>query len=663
MFEMPVETLINDRSISPSSASALHASTLLDQRWQQHGVGLEQNLVRLYGERQASALLLALREIMQLSLTQRSAALHALDQARLAQPDWFCQQDMLAYCAYVDRFAGTLSGVQERIPHLQNLGVRYLHLLPFLKARAGENDGGFAVASFEEVQPELGSIDDLQALCTKLREAGISLCSDLVLNHVADDHAWAMAAKAGDSFYQDFFHHFDDRRMPDLYEQDLGQIFPQAAPGNFSYVQALEKWVWTTFYPFQWDLNYANPQVFLHMVKALLQLANWGVEVFRLDSTAFLWKRLGTNCMNQVEAHWILQALRDIVSIAAPAVLLKAEAIVPTAELPPYLGHADGAVQECHIAYHSSLMAAGWVALAEQNVDALRAVLRNTPVLPPQTTWLTYVRCHDDIGWNVLRAELAQKKVEELSEGLSEGAGSADGSLERLQLVSNFYAGGANSYADGLRFQASDPNAVHGTVGMTAALCGVRGDDVAANAVAVRRMLMLYSLAMSFGGMPLLYMGDELGQGNDVSYQNDTQRQHDARWLQRPYFDQTAFEAVQAGRDCSVAAALYHGLCRMSAQRRQLPALAAHATRELLELASPTLFAFERRASVALDAPHTAVCVFNFSETEQSFNLQSLVANQHSLRYWHGLDGEGALNQATRQCFKIAPYDAIWFYA
>ncbi|HWW72509.1 MAG TPA: alpha-amylase family glycosyl hydrolase, partial [Duganella sp.] len=358
---------------------------------------LRRLLAGLYGERaDFDAWLGDLMESLGKLYAERPPELRALDIQRAAQPAWFLNQRMLGYCAYVQNFGGSLNGVADRIPYLEELGISYLHLLPFLRPREGENDGGFAVTSFDEVDPALGTNADLHELTTRLRTAGISLCSDFILNHVADDNQWALAAKAGDPKARAMFHVFPDRDMPDRHERTLGQVFPQVAPGNFTYVEAMGGWVWTTFYPYQWDMNWSNPDVFAAMAAAMLRLANRGIEVFRLDSTAFLWKREGTNSMNQPEAHQLLQALRAIVDIVAPGVLLKAEAIVPTRELPAYLGST--AAPECHIAYHSSLMAAGWVALAEQNTGVLREVIRNTPPLPSAATWLSYLRCHDDIG-------------------------------------------------------------------------------------------------------------------------------------------------------------------------------------------------------------------------------------------------------------------------
>jgi amylosucrase len=523
----------------------------------------------------------------------RPAELRALDEQRAAQPDWFLSQRMLGYCAYVQNFGGDLNGVAARIPYLQELGVSYLHLLPFLRARAGENDGGFAVSSFDEVEPSLGTNADLEALTTQLRAAGVSLCSDFILNHVADDHAWAVAAKAGDAQARAMFLVYPDRTMPDRYEATLGQVFPQVAPGNFT--EALDGWVWSTFYPYQWDLNYANPAVFSEMAAAMLRLANRGIEVFRLDSTAFLWKREGSNSMNQPEAHQILQALRAIVDIVAPGVLLKAEAIVPTQELPAYLGSA--AARECHIAYHSSLMAAGWLALSEQGTGVLREVIRNTPDLPPAASWLNYVRCHDDIGWNVLRAEAV--------------AGGRDANA-RLARAARFFTGAESSYAAGASFQSTDPNAAHGSNGMAASLVGLEtAQTEEERLLAMRRLLLLHGLALSFGGLPVLYMGDELAMENDYSYLQRPQHAMDSRWLQRPVLDRAAWQL----RDDAGASAgqMYQSLRRLVQARRQHDELAANVPRALLDDAPDGLLVLARGERF--------VTLMNFSGTPQTYAL------------------------------------------
>ncbi len=566
-----------------------------ERRYAAHGPALRTCLQSLYGdtpgfEQWYGSLLSAIGELH----GARSPALTELDTARAAQPDWFMGQQMLGYCSYVDRFGGDLRGVAARIPHLQELGVRYLHLLPFLKMREGENDGGFAVASFEEVEPRFGSNADLEALTGALRSAGISLCSDFILNHVADDHAWARGARDGDQRLRGLFHVFPDRSKPDAYERTLGQVFPQAAPGNFTFVPALDGWAWTTFYPYQWDLNWSNPEVFSAMAATLLRLANRGIEVFRLDSTAFLWKREGTNCMNQPEAHLILQALRALASIAAPGVLLKAEAIVPMRELPAYFGQA--AQPECHIAYHSSLMAAAWGSLAEQDASLVRSVVAGTPPLPPQASWLSYVRCHDDIGWNVLRAEAA------------EGGHDAQA---RLAAISRFFAGAEGSFARGEAFQSSDPHAAHGSNGMAASLAGLEGAGGDAEVLALRRLLLLHGLVLGFGALPVLYMGDELGQTNDYSFRQRPDRAMDSRWLQRPMLDEQRFaerhdSSTQSGR-------VYAALRSLVAARQRLPALAAGEPRSLLPSA-PQVLALQRGPAF--------LALYNFSGKPQQFTLE-----------------------------------------
>ena len=231
----------------------------------------------------------------------RPDRLRALDRRRAEAPGWFQHQRMIGLMAYTDHFAGTLSGVRAKIPYLQELGITYLHLMPLLKPREGPNDGGYAVQDYRAVNPALGTMDDLRALADALHDADMILVADLVMNHTAREHAWARAACAGDARYRAFYYTFADRTTPDRYEQSLPEVFPDFAPGNFTYVDALARWVWTTFYDFQWDLNYRNPDVFVHMLREMLFLANVGIDALRLDAVPYLWKEMGTNCQNRPE--------------------------------------------------------------------------------------------------------------------------------------------------------------------------------------------------------------------------------------------------------------------------------------------------------------------------------------------------------------------------
>ena len=571
---------------------------------------LRDRLALLYGNNSDFEIWLEKLLLQTLSAaSMRSQELWQLDLAREQQPGWQ-HNAALAYCAYVDKFGGTLRGVTERISHLQELGVTYLHLLPFLKAGTPPNDGGFAVASYSEIEPALGTEDDLRALTAQLRQAGISLCSDFVLNHVSNEHTWAQQALAGHKEYQAYFHWRQNSEEVAQWEPYLSQVFPGTAPGNFTFVPQVNASAWTTFYPYQWDLNYSNPAVFADMAQALLNLANQGVESFRLDSTAFLWKRLGTACQNQPEVHHILQALRALVDIAAPGVLLKAEAIMPTRELPPYFGLGGTPGPECHVAYHSSLMTAGWLALAEQDAQVLREVLAQTPPLPAGCSWMTYVRCHDDIGWNVLQPELIALGTEP---------------APRLLQASRFFAGDLpGGYARGETFQANDASSVHGTNGMTSALAGLASAQTAqARQLATDRLLLLHGLSQFVGGLPLIYMGDEFALGNTPASEMAAREGTDGRELQRPQFDEAAF-ALRRDPD-TTQSKVFQTLCHMSHARRQHSGLRADLALQVVDLDCSAVLGLRRGEGF--------LGLFNFSEKTFQLDLAKLRHGGSAIRW------------------------------
>ena len=446
----------------------------------------------------------------------RPDELHALDERRLAAPDWFQRPDALGYAAYADRFAGTLAGVAAHVDHLTDLGVTYLHLMPLLTPRAGPNDGGYAVADYRSVRADLGDMDDLRDLATTLRERGISLCIDLVLNHTAREHPWAEAARAGDAAKRDYYLVFDDRGLPDQYERSMPEVFPDFAPGSFSWDDELGGWVWTTFNSYQWDLNWANPAVLSEFADILLGLANLGVEVFRLDAIAFLWKRLGTTCQNQPEVHDLTQALRSVARIACPAVLFKAEAIVGPADLPAYLGTGDHAGKVSDLAYHNSLMVQVWSMLASGQVGLATIALQNLPQPPATTAWITYLRCHDDIGWAI-------DDTDAWRAGL-------DGPTHR-RFLADWYAGSyPGSWGRGLVFQENTATGDRRISGSLASLAGLECHDPGA----VPRILLANAVILGFGGLPVIWMGDEIGLLNDVGWADEPEHAADNRWVHRP---------------------------------------------------------------------------------------------------------------------------------
>lgn len=591
-------------ALPPSLFAALEplAGDIFRTRVELYWADVLRPLRRLYGEREdfdewAERLL----EIVARGYADRPPELRLMDLRRQGEPDWFQQPDMLGYVIYADRFAGDLRGVGEHISYLKEMGVTYLHLMPLLKPRTGANDGGYAVADYRAVNPSLGTMADLSHLAAELRAKGISLCIDLVCNHTAKEHEWARRAVAGDSVYQDYYLMYPDRLIPDAFEKTLPEVFPDFKPGNFTYYEDIDRWVWTTFNEYQWDLNYANPAVLAEMVDIILFLANQGVEILRLDAVAFMWKRLGTDSQNQPEAHDILQVFRALSRIAAPGLLLKAEAIVSPPKLIPYLGRGEATNKECELAYHNVYMVLLWSSLAERRVVLMTRALQNMPPIPTGAAWVTYVRCHDDIGWAVTDEDAADV-------GLSGAAYRA--------FLSEFYSGRfPDAFARGATFQfnpRTNDRRISGSCGSLAGLeRALQSKDAAQTEQAIRRILLLYNLIFAFGGIPLIYMGDEIGLLNDPSYRDDPERRDDNRWMHRPAMDWE--RAAERGDWWSVAGRIFQGMRRMLAVRRRTAAFHAQAGAFAVWTHNEAVFGLLR------DSPRGRVLVLaNFSERPQT---------------------------------------------
>ena len=550
------------------------------QRW---WPDLQAGLRAVYPADAVAALEQRLLHLAATAYAHRDPELHRLDQLRILSPDWFQAPQLLGYAAYAERFGGTLAGVAEQVPYLRELGIGYLHLMPLLRPRAGDSDGGYAVADYRTVRSDLGTMADLRALTGVLRRDGISLVLDLVLNHVAREHRWAEAARAGDEHYRAYFHVYPDRAVPDAFEEHLPEVFPDFAPGNFTWDDDLAGWVWTTFNDFQWDLAWDNPDVFAEFADIVLFLANAGVEVLRLDAIAFLWKRMGTNCQNQPEVHDITQALRALIRIVCPATVLKAEAIVSPNDLVHYLGRGRHHGKVSDLAYHNTLMVQIWSMLASRDVRLAVQALQRIPVIPSTTAWITYLRCHDDIGWAIDDGDAA--------------AVGLDGFAHRA-FLSAFYTGEyPGSFARGLTFQANPATGDRRVSGSTSALCGlnaaIAADDADAIELSISRILLAHAILLGWGGIPVLWMGDEIGLPGDPHWADEPGHQTDNRWAHRPRMD----ARLQAARAVpgTVPARLFAGMRRLAAARAALPHLHASVAAEVLHPADPGVLPVLRR--------------------------------------------------------------------
>jgi amylosucrase len=595
------------KELSPSISNDRQGWQEFTTRLHRHFPALFQLYLSIYGGRydfffHLEDLLISLGR----SWFARPRDLRALDRAREADPLWFQSNQMLGGVCYVDLFAGNLEGVKSKIPYFQELGLTYLHLMPLFKAPEGENDGGYAVSSYREIHPPLGTMDQLASLARELRSAGISLVVDLVFNHTADEHTWAERAKAGQEEYLDFYRIFPDRTLPDAYERTLREIFPDEHPGAFTFFRELFDdggWVWTTFHSYQWDLNYANPAVFNRMAEEMLYLANQGVEVIRLDAVAFIWKQMGTSCENLPEAHRLIQGFNAVARIAAPAMLFKSEAIVHPDEVVKYIDPA-----ECQLSYNPLLMALLWNSLATRKVRLLSQALANRFRLHPGTAWVNYVRVHDDIGWTFSDEDAAILGVN---------------GYDHRRFLNEFYRGRfEGSFARGLPFQENPKTGDCRISGTCASLAGLEKATQEEGAeeveLAIRRILLIHGVILTAGGIPLLYLGDEIGTLNDYSYLDDPAHQRDSRWVHRPRSDWEKYEKRKDSH--SVEGCIYKGLQKLISLRKQNGAFSGGEL-EILRTGNDHVLGYLR----VHNGEH-AIVFANFSETRQTVPFAAIEA-------------------------------------
>lgn len=450
--------------------------------------------------------------------SKRKATLKKQDQATLADPLWYRSENEAGMACYVDLMGPTLNDLHDKIPYYKELGITYLHLMPLYDAPEGDSDGGYAVSDYRKVNPSLGTTADLEKLADALQKEGIKLVLDFVFNHTSDEHRWAKAALAGDAQYQNYYYLFDDRTIPDQFEHTLREIFPQVRRGSFTFNEQMEKWVWTTFNSFQWDLNYSNPEVFNAITSEMLFLANLGATALRLDALAFIWKEMGTDCENQDKAHTLIQAFNSCLQIVAPAVVFKSEAIVHPDEVIKYVRK-----DECQLSYNPLLMALLWNSLATRKTRLLTRSMQKSFSIPQDTTWVNYIRCHDDIGWTFDDAMAWEIGVNP---------------HDHRFFLNQFYTGRFDgSFANGVPFAENPSNGDCRVCGTLASLCGLehalQSQDQHEIDTAIARIKLLYGISFSIGGIPLLYSSDELGLLNDHSYLDDPAKRHDDRWVNR----------------------------------------------------------------------------------------------------------------------------------
>ena len=541
----------------------------------------------------------ALCRLMQKGYQNRTQALRTLDEDRLENPAWYMDRSMLGMMMYTDAFAGGLKGVKQKLDYIEESNVTYLHLMPLLDSPEGRSDGGYAVADFRKVNPKLGTMDDLEELCEACHERKISVCLDFIMNHTSEDHEWAKAAKGGDLVCQDYYYFFDNFDIPAQYEKTVPQVFPTTAPGNFTFNPETGKYVMTTFYPYQWDLNYGNPAVLNAMADNMLFLVNKGVDVMRIDAVPYIWKQLGTNCRNLPQVHNIVRIMRIICQIVCPGVLLLGEVVMEPDKIVPYFGSVEK--PQCHMLYNVTTMATTWNTVATKDTGLLKRQMEIVSRLPKQYLFLNYLRCHDDIGWGLDYEWLGTQGMKE---------------VPHKAYLNDFLTGKyENSFARGELYNSDPTSGDARLCGTTASLCGIdkalRDHDKKAEGEAVRFDLTLHGYMFTQSGLPIIYSGDEIGQLNDYGYHDDENKREDSRYLHRGAFDWTA--AAKRTEKGSIQNRLYEGLKKLEAIRKEYEVFDMDADVSVIETREKAVLGIKRTKK-----GKTLIALFNFSENEKT---------------------------------------------
>ena len=576
------------------------ADMMFQKRLEKHHDELRWLYMELYGN---DSMFAELCDNLYRFYNERKTALKDRDEKREQDPEWFKKTDMLGMMLYIDNFAGNLKGVQKKLPYLQECNVNCIHLMPFLDTPKGRSDGGYAVADFRKVRPDLGTMDDLAKLADACHEKGMNLCMDFVMNHTSEEHEWAHRAKAGDGEYMSRYFFYDNDRIPKAYERTVPQVFPTTAPGNFTYLPEIGHYVLTTFYPYQWDLNYGNPRVFNEMMYNFLYFANQGMDVIRIDAVPYIWKELGTSCRNLPQVHTIVRMMRMIGEIVCPSVVLLGEVVMEPEKVVPYFGTVEK--PECHMLYNVTTMATTWNSVATGDTRLLRRQMDIVNRLPREYTFLNYLRCHDDIGWGLDYDTLSKWGMKE---------------VPHKQYLNDYFTGRiAGSTSCGELYNDDPVTKDARFCGTTASMCGIEqaiaDGNQAALDDAIRLDVTLHAYMLTQSGIPMLYSGDEIGQLNDYSYREDPDKAADSRYVHRGAFQWELAKKRKA--KTGVQGQLFQALQKLEKIRREEPVFGADANVYTYDVHNDSILCILREKDGEL-----FMGMFNFSDSAQTAWMQ-----------------------------------------
>ncbi len=617
------------------------AGILFHTRFIANGAAIKALYDEIYGTHPNAAESFArLLSIVTRAFIDRPEAMKDKDDEKLDQGHWFLSNRIAGMSLYVDRFCGKLADMESKLDYLRQLGVNLLHLMPLFESPPGESDGGYAVSDYRTVDPRFGTLEDLGRLRKQMSERDMFLMLDIVVNHTSHHHEWARKARKGVEGFQDYYYMYDDRTLPDQFERGMPEIFPESSPGNFTYCKEIKKWVMTVFHNYQWDLNYTNPAVLLEMLDTIFFYGNLGVDILRIDAPAFIWKQVGTTCQNLPQAHTLLRLIKQCVQVAMPGVAILGEAIVAPKEIMKYFGSGLFTARECDLAYGATHMALQWDALATGDTRVMLAAQHEILQKPYGTTWITYTRCHDDIGLGYENYMIEQAGFDP---------------FQHRKFLMEYYSGEyPASPATGALFSVNPKTNDARISGSLASLCGLEkallSKDPAAIDIAIGRILMMQAHSFLIGGIPMIFYGDEAGYTNDYSYLDDPGKSYDNRWMHRPVIDWEKNKRIND--EASIEGRVYLATRRLIAIRTKLPMIAD--AKNLTWLTSHNIHIAGYLRTLE---DRRVYCLFNFSDQQQSLTWQAFkehgAISERLLDHWS--DQEYSFG-ANHESITLAPY-------
>jgi maltose alpha-D-glucosyltransferase/alpha-amylase len=386
----------------------------------------------------------------------------------VTEPDALWYKDAIIYQLHVKSYRdanadgfGDFRGLIEKLEYVERLGANTLWLLPFYPSPL--RDDGYDIASYEEINPTYGTIDDFRALLAAAHERNIRIVTELVINHTSDQHPWFQRARRAPkgSPERNWYVWSDD---PNKYA-GARIIFTDTETSNWSWDPEAQQFYWHRFFSHQPDLNFDNPEVLEAVLNVMRFWLRLGVDGLRLDAVPYLVERDGTNCENLPETHEILRTLRKTVDAEFPNRIFIGEANQWPSDVRPYFGNAD----ECQMAFHFPVMPRMYMALRKEDRTPIIDIMRQTPEIPTECQWAIFLRNHDELTLEMVTDE------------------------ERDYMYREY---------------ARDPR-MRINVGIRRRLAPLMEGGR-------RQIELMNALLMSMPGTPIIYYGDEIGMGDNI---------------------------------------------------------------------------------------------------------------------------------------------------